>query len=377
MCEFCSNDKDIIFPFQLNKCQRCEGEHSSRAPSSRTSFPLTWRDWKIPNPRRLARLLSRGRREGEGGEKALQLEIAQEELEDTAEVRLDSGGIFQAFTSGKLVKAFPRSTCGGEEEELTRSAESETDEELESDEGKKGDDQNVEMHHKGWDKDKMSGDEHESREKVNLLKVLHIDRFKKSMSKQDRRGSDNETCSSLESLEEVGQERKGRWRVSGLASRIGGFLKRESEDEKETKLKEEGGNEEFKERSLEKEETDEEGKALTEFEAATINTERSPGLKLLKPRQLRSVFSKGRSKRGDDGGGEESGGNKDVRTQEEDCEGPKVKVQVNWRGRKTRKARRVTSGRRMRERDEEDESRGEGTETHDQDNYTAGAVGQE
>ncbi|XP_064195070.1 run domain Beclin-1-interacting and cysteine-rich domain-containing protein-like isoform X2 [Anguilla rostrata] len=24
VCEFCSNDKDIIFPFELNKCQRCE-----------------------------------------------------------------------------------------------------------------------------------------------------------------------------------------------------------------------------------------------------------------------------------------------------------------------------------------------------------------
>ncbi|KAK2907966.1 run domain Beclin-1-interacting and cysteine-rich domain-containing protein isoform X2 [Channa argus] len=28
VCEFCGNDKDIIFPFQLNKCQRCEGCHA-------------------------------------------------------------------------------------------------------------------------------------------------------------------------------------------------------------------------------------------------------------------------------------------------------------------------------------------------------------
>ncbi|XP_045905362.1 run domain Beclin-1-interacting and cysteine-rich domain-containing protein isoform X1 [Micropterus dolomieu] len=28
VCEFCSNDKDIIFPFQLNKCQRCEECHA-------------------------------------------------------------------------------------------------------------------------------------------------------------------------------------------------------------------------------------------------------------------------------------------------------------------------------------------------------------
>uniref|UniRef100_A0A8C6S5F8 Rubicon autophagy regulator n=1 Tax=Neogobius melanostomus TaxID=47308 RepID=A0A8C6S5F8_9GOBI len=28
VCEFCSNDKDIIFPFQLSKCQRCEECHA-------------------------------------------------------------------------------------------------------------------------------------------------------------------------------------------------------------------------------------------------------------------------------------------------------------------------------------------------------------
>ncbi|XP_068599332.1 run domain Beclin-1-interacting and cysteine-rich domain-containing protein [Brachionichthys hirsutus] len=28
VCEFCGNEKDIIFPFQLNKCQRCEDCHS-------------------------------------------------------------------------------------------------------------------------------------------------------------------------------------------------------------------------------------------------------------------------------------------------------------------------------------------------------------
>ncbi|XP_068445716.1 run domain Beclin-1-interacting and cysteine-rich domain-containing protein isoform X2 [Clinocottus analis] len=28
VCEFCSNDKDIVFPFQLNKCQRCEECHA-------------------------------------------------------------------------------------------------------------------------------------------------------------------------------------------------------------------------------------------------------------------------------------------------------------------------------------------------------------
>ncbi|XP_075878842.1 run domain Beclin-1-interacting and cysteine-rich domain-containing protein isoform X2 [Nelusetta ayraudi] len=28
VCEFCGNDKDIIFPFQLNKCQRCQDCHA-------------------------------------------------------------------------------------------------------------------------------------------------------------------------------------------------------------------------------------------------------------------------------------------------------------------------------------------------------------
>lgn len=26
ICEFCQNEEDIIFPFELNKCRTCEGE---------------------------------------------------------------------------------------------------------------------------------------------------------------------------------------------------------------------------------------------------------------------------------------------------------------------------------------------------------------
>ena len=76
MCEFCGNGKDIIFPFDLNKCQRCEGEPHPHAASlgrpkapSPNPFPApSWKDWKFPKPRRLARALLQDKREGEGGE---------------------------------------------------------------------------------------------------------------------------------------------------------------------------------------------------------------------------------------------------------------------------------------------------------------------
>ncbi|CAN9500906.1 unnamed protein product [Ophioblennius macclurei] len=48
VCEFCGNDKDIIFPFQLSKCQRCEDCH---ACYHRTCF-RTGKD--CPRCRRLA-----------------------------------------------------------------------------------------------------------------------------------------------------------------------------------------------------------------------------------------------------------------------------------------------------------------------------------
>ncbi|KAJ8374255.1 hypothetical protein SKAU_G00048350 [Synaphobranchus kaupii] len=48
VCEFCGNDKDIIFPFELKKCQRCEGELPLLAGGTPPSH--SWRDWKFPLP---------------------------------------------------------------------------------------------------------------------------------------------------------------------------------------------------------------------------------------------------------------------------------------------------------------------------------------
>lgn len=390
MCEFCGNDKDIIFPFQLNKCQRCEGEPflpvaglgGSRAPFPRPSIQLTWRDWKISKPRRLARALSQDRREGEGGEEDLELDVGQgvksrEETGGTAEERQGRGGIFQGFTPGKLVKAFAWSKGNEEDEEMTGGMASKREEETKCDDGGEegGNGQHGAACSKERAKSKERGDGHSKREKVNLLKVLHIDRLKKSISKGDR--SDSETYSSIESLDEVGQERKGRWKVSGLASLTKGFSKREREDEGKTEVK---VSEESEKRYLEKVMgTHEEGKVKREAEesdeisdksqteaaetekSGAENVEKFTLLKLLKPHQLSAVFSRRRSRGEEDRSGE-SDGKKETDTDEEVQQEPAPETKTNWRGRKTRKARRLTRGRKVREGTEK-ESKTEGGES--------------
>uniref|UniRef100_A0A8C7NEU5 Rubicon autophagy regulator n=1 Tax=Oncorhynchus mykiss TaxID=8022 RepID=A0A8C7NEU5_ONCMY len=48
VCEFCSNDKDIIFPFELNKCTRCEDHLARAAQQSVTHEALfSHRDWGL------------------------------------------------------------------------------------------------------------------------------------------------------------------------------------------------------------------------------------------------------------------------------------------------------------------------------------------
>lgn len=385
MCEFCGNDKDIIFPFQLSKCQRCEGEPSllaaglggSRAPSPRLSIPLTWRDWKIPKPRRLARALCQDRREGEGGEEDLELDLGQgvnsgerEESRDKAEARQEKGGIFQTLTSEKLLKALSRSKGNEEEQEMTGGTESEKEEEEERDKGgeERGKNQCEEVYSKERAKSKERGDGHTRREKVNLLKVLHIDRLKKSISKRDGRDSDSETCSSMESLDEVGmgQERKGRQKMSGLMSLTRGFSKREIKDGRKTEVKGEERDEESEKRLLDKgggtEEEGEAGKEAEEndempdkgkkeatetVESGAERVEKFAIMKLLKHHQLSAIFSREKSGREDKSG--ESDVKRELDTEEEGKQEPADKTQTNWRTRKTRKARRVTRGRNIRE----------------------------
>lgn len=328
MCEFCGNDKDIIFPFQLNKCQRCEGEPSlpvaglggSRAPSPRPFFPLTWRDWKISNPRRLAKALSKDRREGEGGEEDLEKTVNQEvicgeEMGDAAEEMQGRGTELKR----------EETNCDKEKEDGGR-----------------------EVH----------GNER-GKEKVNLLKVFHIDRLRKRVSK-DR--SDSETWSSVESLDEVGHERKGRWRISGLVSLAKGFSRSDIDDEgKEEeegfldKVDKTGMKEESESRKEDEQNDDISEKGQTAETEKPDADEKFTLTKLLKPHRMSGLFSKGKSRAEWDRHGENDE-KREVDTEEEE---PAVITRTTWRGRKTRKAVRVTKGRKNREGTESGEDSAE------------------
>lgn len=359
VCEFCGNDKDIIFPFQLNKCQRCEGEPSllvagvsgSRAPSPRLSVLLNWRDWKV---RRLARTLSQERREGEGGEEDLELDvdeeknsgeqeerrIIKEELRETAKDRKERGRIFQTFTVGKLVKVFLKSKVNKEEQERTESKQ-------------RGNDQG-EVDSKQSGRSKERGDRHANKEKVNLLKVLQIDRLKKSISKGDESDSDSEICSSIESLNEVGQERNGLWKVSGFSSLAKGFTEKEKESEGKAGWETGESHEKRDKGKIEEAET-----VKTEFGAEKFTV-----LKLRKPQNLLTAFSSGNIKREEEDNMRESDGKKVDADQ--DQHKPASLKQFNWRGIKTRKARRGTRGRKVREGTEG----GERDDVNDKDDCT-------
>ncbi|XP_015250256.1 PREDICTED: run domain Beclin-1 interacting and cysteine-rich containing protein isoform X3 [Cyprinodon variegatus] len=340
VCEFCNNDKDIIFPFQLSKCQRCEGEPPPRSQSSRIPFQLNWRDWKIPNPRRLARALSRDRREGEGGEEGLHLGIdqgvksgEQEEPREEPSNLSNSVETNWPLSSGNTANLVPWITGNEEQEEMS---DREGQEENECKEG---------------------GDEPAGMERVSFLKVLQIDRLKQRIAKRDR--SDHETCSSFESLDEGGQEGKESNTMSAKTSKVKHFSKRDGE-ERGRESKKESGTKGFRIRSLVK--SKEEEKAQTEG----VKAEKHPGLRLLRTHQLTGVFSKSTEEK-----------------EEESCEsdgkintgrgGTACGAEAKWRSRKTRKARRVTKERKRRQSGGEE---GGTTET-DADNRSEGAGGQE
>lgn len=359
VCEFCGNDKDIIFPFQLNKCQRCEGEPSLlvaglggiRAPSPRHSISLTWRDWKISKPRRLALVLSQDRKEGEGGEEDLEPDVGQrvksDEEGDTAEGRQEREG-YHAPTPGKPVKEFPRNKGSEEEQEMTGGTESETEEEK--------------VHSKQRAGMKESGDVRAKRDKMNLLKALHIDRLKRGISKGDRRESDSE---SVESQEEAACERKHLWKVSQLLSFSKGFSKREMEDEGKTGVQEEDLKKVTQEEGKGAEDSDEisdKGQTAEIQKPGAENADRFKLAKLLKPQRLSAAFSRGKSK-GEEDRSVDSESQRDVVTEKEE---PAVLNQNTWRGRKTRRARRITRGRKIRE-GSETESKTEGGDSAETD----------
>lgn len=305
---------------------------------------------------------------------------SEEQRSDAAEEKQGRGGISHASAPGKLVKAFSWNKGNEEEQEMTGGTESEREEERKCDKG--GEEGGNVQHRKVYSKQramsKEKGDGHARREKVNLLKVLRIDRLKKSVSKGDRRDSDSE---SMESQDEIGQERKHLWKVSRLATFTKGFSKREIEDEAKTEVKEE------EERLLEKVTgTQEEGKARREAEdndefsdkGQTAETEK-PGaenvekftlVKLLKPHQLSAVFSRGKSKGEDDRSGE-SDGKREMVTEKEE---PAIINQNTWRSRKTRRARRVTRGLKIREGTEKESTTegGDSAEIDDEDTEKGG-----
>lgn len=347
MCEFCGNDKDIIFPFQLNKCQRCEGEPSlleagvcgSRAPSLRPSILLTWKDWKIPKYRRLARALYQDRREGEGGEEDLEVELdegkksgEQEErgimkgkLSDAEEVMDKREGIFQAFTSGKLITNLFRDSSIEDEQEMTGSTESEREDQREW--GGK-DPAGVYIKNRVRNKDK--------KDKANLLKIVNINRLKKCFLKVDRLESDSDLCSSRDSLNEAGQEGRRQSKVSGLWSLSKGFSKMEREDEVRSLDKVVGAEEKGKVRREDEETGEKQDKDKTK-EAETVKTEsdveKFTVFKLLRSQNISTVFLRGIGKEGEDKSEAENSG------VEVEVESPTVS-RSNWRGYKTRIARK-------------------------------------
>lgn len=305
MCEFCGNEKDIIFPFQLHKCQRCEGEHAvlgaglggPRSPLPRPSIPHAWRDWK---PRRLSNILLRDMREGEGGE--------------------------EAPGDGKSRAPFQFSTDGSKgdvEEQQEEAGGGELEVEGEKHE-KGGDEGGGACRRKAYRKLGAVLGERRVRREVNLLKTLHIDRLKKSFSRGD---SDSE---SIESPEDAAQERKHFWNVPKLTV----FPKRDRKDE-----------------GIKEEKEDAEGRELAEdgkVSDKSAETERSSEellsvLELFRAQKTAEVFSRGRTE-------EDRGRESDGKTERGSEEGEATIVtRRTWRGRKTRRARRITRGRKIRD----------------------------
>lgn len=376
VCEFCGNDKDIIFPFQLNKCQRCEGEQLAglgglRAPSPRPSNPLSWRDWKIPKPRRLATVLSQDRIEGEGGEENVELgrEVeSEEEGGEMAEANQGGAGMINTTIPKRIAKAFSMDKEHSKEQEVSGETDSEKEEDANCDE--EGEEEGNVKH--GKEKSKRSAMTwHTRRGRGNLLKALHIDRLKKNVSKGDRRDSE-----STESQDETGQEKKHLWKIPRLPGFTRGLSKeqRDGGTEEEERVLEEVTRTQQEDRTrIEMEDDDEisDSSQPGETDRASAGKEEKFKLaKVLKAHQLPSVFIRGKSK-----GEEDRGGGSDEKREKAPEE---EKPQSNWRARKTRKARRLTRGKKIRE-DAEREREAEGGasgEVEDEDSERGGG-GQE
>lgn len=314
MCEFCGNEKDIIFPFQLHKCQRCEGEHAvleaglvgSRSPFPRPSVSLTWRDWKISKPRRLSNVLSQDMKEGEGGEQV------------------------QCFTHGAKGVA----EVGGTELEQ---------------EGKKkhqkgGEKAGAGHCRKVYSKLGLKLGERRVRIEANLLKTLHIGRLKKRFSKGD---SDSE---SMESQEDAAQEKKHLWNVPKLKVFSKSSATRDREDGGKREVKEDEEGRQLHE-GTEVQEEEDDNEVLDKMpKTERSSAEKLAVLKLFSAQKVAAVLSRGRREEDEDeeeeGRNRESDGETGTAAEEG---GATIITRQTWRGRNTRRARRITRGRKIRD----------------------------
>ncbi|XP_036377919.1 run domain Beclin-1-interacting and cysteine-rich domain-containing protein-like isoform X2 [Megalops cyprinoides] len=418
VCEFCGNDKDIIFPYELNKCQRCEGEHplmARRFSGTRTTPAPSWRDWKFPRARRLARALSQDRREGEGGEaeeeekqgRVREGEESGEEKEENVQLWKVShtgqlakkfshyrGGegegensgeeserqnFFKVLTDGRLTKLFSWNSGveegGGEiegeqEEEGERSGEEEvelendegSDEKVQGEESGENERREVEMSRGQGDEGEKSEEQQSTKEKRKLFKALKVGKLTKAFSKDRERHSKGKEGNVIEPEEEVTEsvegsdkeEKEKLMKVPGV-SRLAKAFSNDQEGELED---EEGEG---------KNDVEEEGKVSKHG----VKGEASGSLKFWKaPKHisLSKLFPKGRTEN-DEGGEsvEKEIDGKGKNDEQEGSEEEKVELtgsRSGWRSRRTRKACRLTKGRRDRERPDE---AGEREEENDRD----------
>lgn len=354
VCEFCGNDKDIIFPFELNKCERCEGEPPlvvGGLSAARSSPTPSWKDWKFPVPRRLARVLSQDRREGEGGEEEEEKkeEAGHEEEEDSdeggkgktgsslslakkveveeqlEEEREESGEeveggpetdepkketiakLFKSFTPAKLMHAFSTEKKDSEKEMEGEGVMEREKEDGRIEGGRK----------KGAEKEK---------DKRNLLKKLASRGFSKSLPEQ---WDDKLMSKQGASAPDEATEREGDDEIT-----VSGGLSEQSSDAKiddalEGELE-----------TIVGKDPDAQGKPELKDET------KSRSVKLFKPGKIFGLFTNIR--RAEEKVEEVAQSACDVK--EEKLEEREADAAVNWRSRKTRKARRVSKGRRRKER---------------------------
>jgi len=236
VCEFCGNGKDIIFPFDLNKCQRCEGEPSPlvaglvapRAPSPNPFPAPPWKDWKFPKPRRLARALLQDKREGEGGE-----EVGATKGEGDENGRGEAGGVREAWRRSK----------DGEVEEETIGEEQRRDgsEVGCGEEGVFGmeEEEGVEPGKVEVRVGRESGDEPVRAEKVTLRKALGIDRLVNAFARREQ--SDSQASDSEPQADGGGrgggglgkEEGRGVWKAPAFKNLGKRFSKIDTESEEE------------------------------------------------------------------------------------------------------------------------------------------------